>query len=75
GVLALDGERGRRRICIFDHVETMNVEFAYRMLKTLEEPPSGVCFILGTDQPDLLLPPILSRGVTVTFDTVGADEM
>lgn len=73
--LALQGERGRRRICIIDHVETMNVEFANRMLKTLEEPPSGVCFILVTDQPDLLLPTILSRCVTFTFDPVGDDEM
>ena len=53
----------------------MNVEFANRMLKTLEEPPSGVCFILVTDQPDLLLPTILSRCVTFTFDPVGDDEM
>lgn len=75
GKLALQGERGRRRICIIDHVETMNVEFANRMLKTLEEPPSGVCFILVTDQPDLLLPTILSRCVTFTFDPVGDDEM
>lgn len=75
GKLALQGERGRRRICIIDHVETMNVEFANRMLKTLEEPPSGVCFILVTDQPDLLLPTILSRCVTYSFDPVGDEEM
>lgn len=75
GKLALQGERGRRRICIIDHVETMNVEFANRMLKTLEEPPAGVCFILVTDQPDLLLPTILSRCVTYSFDPVGDDEL
>lgn len=75
GELALQGETGRRRVCIIDHVETMNTEFANRMLKILEEPPSGVCFILITDQPDLLLPTILSRCARFTFDPVGDDEM
>lgn len=53
----------------------MNTEFANRMLKILEEPPSGVCFILITDQPDLLLPTIISRCARFTFDPVGDDEM
>lgn len=75
GELALQGETGRRRVCIIDHVETMNTEFANRMLKILEEPPSGVCFILVTDQPDLLLPTIISRCARFTFDPVGDDEM
>lgn len=75
GELALQGETGRRRVCIIDHVETMNTEFANRMLKILEEPPLGVCFILITDQPDLLLPTIISRCARFTFDPVGDDEM
>ncbi|WP_444310168.1 DNA polymerase III subunit [Megasphaera sp.] len=75
GELALQGETGRRRVCIIDHVETMNTEFANRMLKILEEPPSGVCFILITDQPDLLLPTIISRCARFTVDPVGDDEM
>lgn len=75
GELALQGEAGRRRVCIIDHVETMNTEFANRMLKILEEPPSGVCFILITDQPDLLLPTIISRCARFAFDPVGDDEM
>lgn len=75
GELALQGETGRRRVCFIDHVETMNTEFANRMLKILEEPPSGVCFILITDQPDLLLPTIISRCARFTFDPVGDDEM
>lgn len=75
GELALQGEAGRRRVCIIDHVETMNTEFANRMLKILEEPPSGVRFILITDQPDLLLPTIISRCARFTFDPVGDDEM
>ena len=59
--LILQGRAGHMRVCIIDHVETMNAEFANRMLKILEEPPQGVCFILVTDQPSLLLPTIVSR--------------
>ena len=73
--LALQGEAGQRRVCIIDHVETMNTEFANRMLKILEEPPQGVCFILITDQPDLLLPTIISRCARFHFDPVGDEEM
>lgn len=75
GKMALQGEAGHRRVCIIDYVETMNTEFANRMLKILEEPPTGVCFILITDQPDLLLPTIISRCARFTFDPVGDDEM
>jgi DNA polymerase-3 subunit delta' len=69
------GRVGARRICIIDQVETMNKEFANRMLKTLEEPPQGVCFILITSQADLLLPTILSRCALVDFEPVPDDEM
>ena len=75
GELALQGETGRRRVCIIDHVETMNTEFANRMLKILEEPPSGVCFILITDQPDLLLPTIISRTQEVAVPRIAPDVL
>lgn len=63
------------RVCIINHVETMNKEFANRMLKTLEEPPQGVHFILMTSQPDLLLPTIVSRCAMIPFEPVGDEEM
>ena len=63
------------RVCIINHVETMNKEFANRMLKTLEEPPEGVHFILVTSQPDLLLPTIVSRCAIISFEPVGDEEM
>ncbi|MBC3537207.1 ATP-binding protein [Megasphaera hominis] len=63
------------RICLINHGETMNKEFANCMLKTLEEPPAGVHFILITNQPDLLLPTIVSRCAMVTFGAVSDGEM
>jgi DNA polymerase-3 subunit delta' len=73
--LVLQGRAGSRRIGIIDHVETMNTEFANRMLKILEEPPAGVVFILITDQPARLLPTIVSRCIMISFEPVGDEEM
>ena len=72
--LILQGRAGCMRVCIIDHVETMNAEFANRMLKILEEPPQGVCFILVTDQPSLLLPTIVSRCRRNRFRAAAARE-
>lgn len=73
--LVLQGKAGCKRVCIIDHVETMNAEFANRMLKILEEPPADVYFILITDQAALLLPTIISRCATFMFEPVCDDEM
>lgn len=73
--LILQGKAGCKRICIIDHVETMNAEFANRMLKILEEPPAGVYFILITDQAALLLPTIISRCAEILFEPVRDEEM
>ena len=75
GKIMLGGREGAARVCIIDQVETMNKEFANRMLKTLEEPPAGVYFILVTSQSDSLLPTIISRCAMVEFDPVGDEEM
>lgn len=73
--LVLEGKRGQARVVIIDHVETMNTEFANRMLKILEEPPAGVVFLLITDQPSLLLPTIISRCAVIHFDPVPDAEL
>lgn len=73
--LVLEGKQGQARVVIIDHVETMNTEFANRMLKILEEPPPGVAFILITDQPSLLLPTIISRCAIIHFDAVPDEEL
>lgn len=43
------------------NAERMNNEAANKLLKTLEEPPPGTVFLLLTDQPEALLPTIVSR--------------
>lgn len=74
-IISLRGSSGKRRVFIIDHVETMNAEFANRMLKTLEEPAEGIYFILVTNRPTLLLPTIISRCVVFHFEPVPDEEL
>lgn len=63
------------KVCIIDHAETMNAAFANGMLKIIEEPPMGVIFIIITNQPEILLPTIVSRCVSCHFDYVDKESL
>ena len=52
---------GSRTVIIIDGAATMTVDAANALLKTLEEPPPGVLFLLLTDDEDSLLSTIRSR--------------
>ena len=52
---------GSRSVIIIDGAGTMTVDAANALLKTLEEPPDGVLFLLLTDDEEGLLPTIRSR--------------
>lgn len=52
---------GSRKVCIIENAESMNVEAANSLLKTLEEPPVATTLILTTSRKEKLLPTIISR--------------
>ena len=52
---------GRFRVCVIRHAEKMTSEAANSFLKTLEEPPPHVFFILATTEAHKVLPTIMSR--------------
>ena len=52
---------GNYKIYIIDEVHMLTKEAFNALLKTLEEPPEYVIFILATTEPHKLLPTILSR--------------
>lgn len=58
---SLGSHRQGRRVVLLYPAESLNLPAANALLKTLEEPPEGVVFVLVTTQPDRLLPTILSR--------------
>ncbi|MGE3166523.1 MAG: ATP-binding protein [Planctomycetota bacterium] len=63
--LSLRGEP--RRIMVLDEADRMNDPAANAFLKTLEEPPPGIIFLLVTARPAHLLPTIISRSHRVPF--------
>ena len=59
--MAMSAHQGGRRVVIIHPAEAMNTNAANALLKSLEEPPSGLLFILVTHKPHQLLPTLLSR--------------
>lgn len=64
---ALRPFEGARKVFILDRVEDLTGAAANKLLKTLEEPPEGMCWILVTTQPAKILPTIASRCQSVRF--------
>ncbi len=71
----LSPNEGRRTVIIITQIETMRKEVSNAFLKLLEEPPDEVMFILTTDQPDALLPTIISRCQVVPFTPVSPKDI
>lgn len=65
----------RAKVYIFLEADTFNTEAANAFLKTLEEPPPHVHFILVTDHPERLLPTVVSRCQQVVFSPVSLKAM
>lgn len=63
------------RIVIIEGFETANEVFANAILKTIEEPPAGVYFIITTTQISRVLPTILSRCMTEGLGPVPAKRI
>lgn len=57
----------KTHICVIDEAQTMGGPVANSMLKTLEEPPANMYFILITHDLDALLPTIISRAEKFAF--------
>ena len=67
--------KGRMKIYIIDEVHMMSPGAFNALLKTLEEPPEDVVFILCTTEPQKVLPTIVSRCQRYDFSKVGEEDM
>ena len=67
--------RGRKKVYIIDEVHMLTKEAFNALLKTLEEPPSHVVFILATTEPDKILDTIISRCQRYDFTFFSLIEM
>ena len=61
---------GRKKVYIIDEVHMLSTGAFNALLKTLEEPPEYVTFILATTEPDKLPATILSRCMRLDFKRV-----
>ena len=62
--------RANAKVYIIDRAEQLRANSANALLKTLEEPPEGVMFILLGTSADVILPTIVSRCQCVPFRLV-----
>lgn len=67
--------KGKYKVYIIDEVHMMSVGAFNALLKTLEEPPENVIFILCTTEPYKVLPTILSRCQRFDFAKLTDEEM
>ncbi|MEE8704844.1 MAG: DNA polymerase III subunit gamma/tau [Olsenella sp.] len=67
--------RGRFKVYIIDEVHMLTTAAFNALLKTLEEPPSHVVFVLCTTDPQKIPATILSRVQRFDFHPLGTDEM
>lgn len=63
------------KVYIIDEVHMMSVSAFNALLKTIEEPPKHVIFILATTDPHKVIPTIISRCQRYDFNSVSLDTM
>lgn len=63
------------KIFILDEAHMLTKEAANAFLKTLEEPPHNVIFILATTDPQKMIPTILSRVQQFNFTPLSANDL
>ncbi len=67
--------KGKYKVYIIDEVHMMTTNAFNALLKTLEEPPSHVIFILATTEPHNIIPTIISRCQRYDFTKVSDDDI
>jgi DNA polymerase-3 subunit gamma/tau len=72
--LGLAGQ-AQRKVYIVDEVHMLSAAAANALLKTLEEPPAHVVFILATTEPQRVLPTIRSRTQHFDFTLLSIEEL
>ena len=69
------GSPGRTKVYILDEVHMLSSGAENALLKTLEEPPDHVVFVLATTEPQKVVPTIRSRTQHFEFHLLPADVL
>jgi DNA polymerase-3 subunit delta' len=73
--LGLKPFSGSRRVWVIPEVEYLHAAAANKLLKSIEEPPDYVYFLLVTDRLERVLPTIVSRCQLVEFRPLSDEEV
>ena len=71
----LVAQGGRHKLYIIDECHMLTKEAFNALLKTIEEPPPGVIFVLATTEEHKVPPTIVSRCQRLMFKLVNQDEL
>ena len=66
---------GKKRVFILDEVHMLSNAASNAFLKTLEEPPQHIVFILATTEPDRVLDTIKSRTTHIVFKKIATETI
>ncbi|NLC34108.1 MAG: DNA polymerase III subunit gamma/tau [Erysipelothrix sp.] len=66
---------GKYKVYIIDEVHMLSIGAFNALLKTLEEPPGHVIFILATTEPHKVIPTIISRTQRYDFTRVSEEDI
>jgi len=69
------GNPGRAKVYILDEAHMLTAGAENALLKTLEEPPAHVTWVLATTEPHKVVPTIRSRCQVFELNLLGAEEM
>jgi DNA polymerase-3 subunit gamma/tau len=69
------GATSNRKVYLVDEVQMLSAAASNALLKTLEEPPEHVVFVLATTNPEKVLPTIRSRTQHLEFTLFSAEEL
>jgi DNA polymerase-3 subunit gamma/tau len=67
--------RAKRKVYVLDEVHMLTADASNTLLKSLEEPPEHVVFVLATTSPDKVLPTIRSRCQHFEFGLLTRDQL
>ena len=66
---------GQKRVYILDEVHMLSNAASNAFLKTLEEPPEHIIFILATTEPERVLETVKSRTTHIVFKKISESEI
>jgi DNA polymerase-3 subunit gamma/tau len=69
------GATAKRKVYLLDEVHMLTKDASNTLLKSLEEPPAHVVFILATTEPEKVLPTIRSRTQHFEFTYLTVEEI